>query len=399
MTGVPGGDRAPRDRQPAMLMVATIAATLGFVYPFARHLRELGWRVDAAANGATESDGVRDAFDGRFEVPLSRSVLDVGGLLRSIRAIGPIIAAGDYDIVHVHTPIAAFLTRLAIRRMPRERRPSAVYTAHGFHFHSGGHPLTNALFLTLERIGGRWTDRLIVINHEDHEAALRHRIVAPRRLLLMPGIGVDTSHYAPDAVPEADVTAVRTGLGIPPGAPLFSIVGELSVRKRPFDVVAALGSMRHQDAHVVLAGEGAERPRVEAAAEAAGATARVHFLGSVPDVRPFVLASNALVLASTREGLPRATLEALSLGVPVVTTEGRGNPDLVRPDAGLVVPVADVPALAAAMDAIIDDPGAARAMGAAGRARVVEAYDQSVLIEMHDRLYTELLAERAATPR
>jgi glycosyltransferase involved in cell wall biosynthesis len=381
---------------PSILMVSTISATLGFVFPFARHLRTLGWRVDAAANGATTDAGVLAAFDHGFEVPLSRSILDVVGIARSTAALRPVITAGDYDIVHVHTPIAAFLTRLVIRGMPRQRRPRVAYTAHGFHFHTGGHPVTNRLFLTMEQVGGRWTDRLVVINEEDRDAALRHHVVPARKLLFMPGIGVDTAHYDPAAVPAEQVTAVRADLGIPADAPVFVVVGELSIRKRPFDVVAALGEMRHQDAHVVLLGEGAERPRVDAAAEAADAVARVHYLGKVSDVRPAVLAADALVLASSREGLSRAILESLALGVPVVTTDGRGNPDLVVPDAGFVVHVGDVTALAGAMDRIIDDPAAATAMGAIGRRRIVEGYDQDRLIELHDRMYAELLAEGEA---
>jgi glycosyltransferase involved in cell wall biosynthesis len=352
--------------------------------------------VDAAANGATTDAGVLAAFDQGFEVPLSRSILDLAGIARSTSALRPIITAGDYDIVHVHTPIAAFLTRLVVRGMPRQRRPHVAYTAHGFHFHKGGHPVTNRLFLTMEQVGGRWTDRLVVINQEDRDAALRHHVVPARKLLFMPGIGVDTAHYDPEAVPADQVAAVRAGLGIPPDAPVFVVVGELSIRKRPFDVVAALGAMRHQDAHVVLLGEGAERARVDAAAEAADAVARVHHLGKVDDVRPAVLAADALVLASSREGLSRAILEALALGVPVVTTDGRGNPDLVVPDAGLVVPVGDVTALAGAMDRILDDPAAAKAMGATGRRRIVEGYDQTRLIELHDRMYAELLTEGQA---
>jgi glycosyltransferase involved in cell wall biosynthesis len=384
-----------RTGHPSILMVSTISATLGFVYPFARHLRAQGWRVDAAANGATTDPGVLAAFDQSFEVPLSRSILDVVGITRSTTALRPVIATGDYDIVHVHTPIAAFLTRLVVRGMRRARRPRVAYTAHGFHFHKGGHPVTNRLFLTMEQVGGRWTDRLVVINEEDRVAALGHHVVPARKLLFMPGIGVDTTHYDPAAVPPARVAAVRTELGIPASAPVFVVVGELSIRKRPFDVVAALGGMRHQDAHVVLLGEGAERPRVEAAAEAAAAADRVHYLGKVDDVRPAVLAADALVLASSREGLSRAILEALALAVPVITTDGRGNPDLVVPGAGIVVHVGDVPALGAAMDLIIDDPAGARAMGAAGRQRIVEGYDQALLIELHDRMYAELLAERA----
>jgi glycosyltransferase involved in cell wall biosynthesis len=377
-----------------MLVVSTIAATItGFLLPFADHLREQGWQVEAAANGVSGEAAVVNAFDAVHELPLSRSIRDITGMAESLRAMSRFIDSG-FDIVHVHTPIASFLARFAASRIPRERRPAIVYTAHGFHFHREGSFVTNTAFSTAERVAGRWTDRLIVINEDDHEAALRHRIVPPSRLILMPGIGVDTSWYDRAAVPADKVAAVRMELGVPLGAPLFAVVGELSMRKRPFDVVAALGRMRHEDAHVVLAGDGSERARVVEAAQAAGVIDRTHLRGPVDDVRPTVLASDCLVLASSREGLPRAILEALSMAVPVVTTRARGNPDLVEPDAGLVVPIGDVPALAEAMDTILDDPDAARRMGQAGRRRVVDRYGLERVLELHDALYAELLQAR-----
>ena len=88
-------------------------------------------------------------------------------------------------------------------------------------------------------------------------------------------------------------------------------------------------------------------------------------------------------------------MEALSLEVPVVTTNARGNPDLVRPDIGLVAPIGDITALAAAMDTMVDDPEEARAMGVRGRARMVAGYDIGILIAQHETLYRELLAERS----
>ena len=382
--------------QPSLLTVATVSMTIkGFLTPYATHFRERGWRVEAAANGATTDPGLQGIFDELHELPLSRSILDVGGMLRALEAISRIVEGG-FDIVHVHTPIAAFVTRAAIRRMPPAKRPAVVYTAHGFHFYPRGGRLTNAVFLTAERVAGRWTDRLIVINDEDHAAALRHRIVPRRRLVLMPGIGVDTGWYDRARVTPDDIAAARARLPVDPGTPLFAVVGELSLRKRPFDVVAALGMMKDRESHLVFVGDGPGRPRVEAAIRGSGVGDRTHLVGSLADVRPVVLASAALVLASSMEGLPRCVMEAMSLEVPVVATDARGSPDLVEPDAGIIVPVGDVPALARAMDRVLEDPDAARAMAATGRRRIVEQFELSTLLGHHEELYRDVLAERSS---
>ena len=170
--------------RPSLLIVATVSGTIvRFLTPYATHFRAHGWRVDAAANGASTDPALVGAFDHLYELSLSRSVLDVRALLRGMRAMSDALESRP-DIVHVHTPIAAFIARAAIRRLPAGRRPLVAYTAHGFHFHRAGSRVTNAVFLTAERIAGRWTDRLVVMNDEDLAAARRHRIVPIRRLVL-----------------------------------------------------------------------------------------------------------------------------------------------------------------------------------------------------------------------
>jgi glycosyltransferase involved in cell wall biosynthesis len=375
-------------------MVTTVAATIaGFLVPHARHLRSLGWTVEAAANGATSSRTVLDAFDAVHELPLSRSVTDVDGLRRGLGALTGLLDDG-FDIVHVHTPIAAFLTRLVAARMPASRRPAIVYTAHGFHFHRDGQPLTNLVFASAEKIAGRWTHRLVVINHEDRAQALRYRIVPRHRLVEMPGIGVDTGWYSRDAVSEAAVQDAIGPLGIPPEAPVFVFVGELNRNKRPTDPVEALSLMTDAAAHLVVLGDGPARERVAEAVQNANLAERVHLMGNVPDVRPYLIGANALILASKREGLPRSIMEALSMGVPVISSSARGSTQLVLPDAGWVVPTGDIGGMARAMDLVANDPAGARDAGARGHDRMVAMYDEKVVIDMHLRLYDGLLAER-----
>lgn len=379
----------------SLLIVATVASVIReFLLPYAAHFRALGWRVDAAANGGGGDEVLQEAFDHVYELPLSRSILDVGGILQAERAISALLDTRP-DIVHAHTPIAAFVARFVVRRVPIEHRPAMVYTAHGFHFHEGGNPATNALFLTAERVAGRWTDRLVVINGEDFAAARRHRIVSPGRLVRMPGIGIDTRAWSPASVPPEDAARVRERLGIAVDTPVFVVVAEFSRNKRQRDVIAALASMRHADAQLVLLGEGPERPSLESAVADLGLRDRVHFLGYVSEVRPVVRAATALVLPSKREGLPRSVMEALALEVPVIASTARGNRELIGTDSGILVPTGDVRGLAEAMDRLIDHPDEGRAMGRRGRARMVEQYDLKVLIGMHEALYRGMLTERS----
>lgn len=378
-----------------LLVVTTVHVTAhNFLAPHARHFRALGWRVDVAARDASADPLLCEAFDTVTDLPLSRSLRDVAALVRGYRAIARLLATGP-DLVHVHTPIAGFLVRAAARRLPPDRRPGVVYTTHGFHFHRGGQPIANAGFLLAETVAGRWTDRLVVINDEDERSARAHRIVPGRRLARMPGIGVDTDHYARAALPAGTAAEVRTALGAGPTSPLFVFVGELNENKHPADAIRALAAMVEPDAELVLLGEGRARGALEALAAELGVGERVRFAGFADDVRPYLVAATALLLPSEREGLSRAIMEALALEVPVVASTARGNAELVRDDAGFVVGTGDVAAMTAAMEALAADPDAARAMGRAGRARMVERHDLRRVLALLEALYADVLAERA----
>ncbi len=381
---------------PRLLVIATVGSTIRmFLTPLAKRARARGWHVEAAASRVADAALDPEAFQVVHELPLSRSLRSVRSLPAGVLAIRRLVGATRPDVVHVHTPIASFVTRLAVRTLSAGTRPAVVYTAHGFHFHQRGRRLTNAVFLFAERLAGRWTDRLIVINDEDEAAALRHRIVSRSRLVHMPGIGIDTAWYARDALPPGAPAAARAELDVPSGAPLFVTVGELNANKRQSDAIRALARMTHRDARLALLGNGPSRPALEAMTTALGVEDRVRFAGTVMDVRPAVAASTALLITSLREGLARSVMEALALEVPVIASTARGNRELVGDD-GIVVEVGDVPALSAAMDWLIDHRDEAAAMGRRARARMVRRYELGVVGDLHERLYDELLAERAA---
>ena len=382
---------------PSLLFVTTVAETMWFLLPYVRHFRSQGWRVDGCASGITEYERAAGQFDDMYELSLSRSLRHVRAMAVSASALRATLDGG-YDIVHVHTPIVAFITRALIRRMPAATRPKVVYTAHGFHFHEGGHPVTNAFFITAEQVAGRWTDRLVVINEEDHAAAKRYRIVPRRRLRYMRGIGVDTDWYAPGNVTPESSRQALVDVGMDPERPYFVTVGELSRRKRPTDVVRALARMRNREPALLFLGSGPERAPMERIAAEAGIAHRVVIPGTVGDVRPLIAPALALVHGSSREGLPRSIMEALSLQVPVIATDARGQAELVGGDRGRIVPIGGIDEMAAAMDAMLLDAEGRSSMGRRGRQLMIQRYDLRLLIAEHERLYAGLLAEEGSAP-
>jgi glycosyltransferase involved in cell wall biosynthesis len=377
---------------PRLLMVATVPDTLrGFLLPFAEHFSSRGFQVDAMADGITRCAACTTGFDRVWDVGWSRHPLDWRNV-GACRRVRQVVAQQGYDLVHVHTPVAAFVTRLALRRLRRSGRPRVIYTAHGFHFYRAGPKPQCAVFRALETLAARWTDYLVVINREDEHSA--RRLLPWERVQYMPGIGVDLDRYGPAAVTDAEVARVRRDLGVGPETHVFLVIAEFIPRKRHRDALVAFARLDRPDARLVLAGAGPLLDEVRQQAAQLGIADRVSFLGVRSDIPALVRASVAVVLASEQEGLPRSVMEALSLGVPVIGTRIRGTADLLQGECGLLVPVGDTEALAGAMRTMLDHPDAARDMARRGRARMAE-YDVRIILALHESLYERALATPA----
>ncbi|WP_341732795.1 glycosyltransferase [Microcoleus sp. EPA2] len=375
-----------------LLIITTIPATIGaFLLPFAYHFRDRGWRVDAMACGASENAECLQAFDRVWDVEWSRNPLDPRNLLVAPRVIREVAETEQYDIIHVHTPVAAFVARYALKDLKKQKKVQIVYTAHGFHFHSLGKPLKNSVFLTLEKLAGPWTNYLVTINSEDESAAKRYQILPPERIRYMPGIGVDLERYSPDAVSETDVQQVRQEMGLNGKNQLFLSAIEFIPRKHPQDVLNAFAKLARPDVHLAFAGEGPMLEQMQQLGSDLGLKNLVHFLGHRRDIPTLVRASVATLLASEQEGLPRSVMESLSLEVPVIGTNIRGTRDLLEKDCGLLVDVGDTKGIANAMAWILDHPQEAKVMGQKGRTWMAN-YELGQIVKLHEELYAEATA-------
>lgn len=380
---------------PRVLFLANIARFFtDFLLPFADHFRKQGWQVDAAASEMSACTGCLPHFDQTFDLEWTRNPLDTQNFLRGLRQVRDLIVHGGYDLIHIHTPVSAFIARLALRGVPLNQRPQIIYTVHGYHFHKRGHPLKNLVFLSIEKLAGPWTDYLVVINREDEQATRRYNIVPPGRLRYMPGIGVDLSRNSADMVSAEGIRAVRTELGLSQGQPLFVMIAEYDPEKRHRDALQALSQLNEirgrKDAVLALAGVGKLIEQVRAQARELGLESQVKILGWRRDVPTLIRASVATVLPSEREGLPRAVMESLALETPVIGCDIRGVQELLEDGCGILTKVGDTPAIAQAMAWMIEHPQEAALMGQKGRQRMA-AYDLKNILRLHQELYTEAL--------
>jgi glycosyltransferase involved in cell wall biosynthesis len=375
---------------PKLLVVTTVPITIrSFLLPFIKHFRSLGWQVDGMAQGISADQDCVANCDRIYDIQWSRNVFDPRNLLAGVLRVKEVVAAQKYDLVHVHTPIAAFVTRYALKDV---KKTKVIYTAHGFHFYRGGSAVKNAIFLSLEKLAGQWTDYLITINQEDAAAAKKYNFLPTERIYYTRGIGVDTEYYASGKVSPENLAKVRQELSLSEDDTLLLAIAEFTPRKRHKDLLQALAKVANPQVHLALAGEGPLRPEIEALAQELGIKHQVHFLGYRNDIPALIQAANAVLLVSQQEGLPRSIMEAMCLNTPTIGSNIRGTKDLLENGCGLLVELGNTDALAQAMIQVVKDPDSLAVMASKAQAKMA-SYDLEAIIQQYADIYQLALTD------
>ena len=223
---------------------------------------------------------------------------------------------------------------------------------------------------------------------EDEQGAASWQILDRSRIFYIPGIGVDLDIFNPARVTFEEAAALRASLNLSEHF-VFLVLGELIPRKRPADVVTAFAQMDHR-CRLLFAGEGPLQRDLKRISETLGVGDRVLFLGQRNDVPCLLKASNALILASQQEGLPRCVMEAMGMGIPVIGTRIRGTADLLACGAGLLFDPGDIEGLHQAMLKIRSRPDLAEGMRQIGRSAATR-YDVRSVLAQHDRMYEQIM--------
>ncbi len=221
----------------------------------------------------------------------------------------------------------------------------------------------------------------------------------PERIAYIPH-GVDTARFRPRTAEEK--AALRAMLGLPPDALVVTYTGRLLRGKGLETLVTAFArvSSREGHAHLALVGSGggqvlSNEAELRAQVARLGLEGRATFAGRVDAVEDWLAASDVFAFPSEFEALGLSLIEASACGLPCVGTRTGGIVDVIEDGrTGLLVPPADADSLAAAIERLLADPARRAAMGAAGRARVLERFDVEISVERYRALFQELAASR-----
>lgn len=235
-----------------------------------------------------------------------------------------ILKEGDFDVVQSSTPIGGMLARMAAKKM---KIPKVIYEAHGFLFFKGAPLINRTVYKLQEQLMAHWTDVLVTINDEDYRAAQKLKLKKGGKLFMIHGAGVEVGQSR-----DCDRKAKRAEIGLPENATAIVSAGILNKNKNNKVIIEALNELKNENIYYVICGEGEEEQNLRSLAESLGVSERVKFLGFRTDMKHIMLACDIFAMPSFREGVPRALLEAMDLGLPCIGTRTRGIRELIGND-------------------------------------------------------------------
>lgn len=377
---------SPDDPQPLRVAhLTTVALSLRYLlFPQLEAVRDLpgpggGQAIGISAPGPEVTGLERD---GIVHIALGSSTRGMNPLadLRSAWQLWRVLRRERIDVLHTHNPKPGLYGRVVGRLA---RVPIVVNTNHGLYATENDGFGRRAVVFGLEAVAARFSDAELIQNPEDFELLTRRHIYRRSRTWLL-GNGINLDRFRPGAVSEQDRAARRAEMGASDDTVVVGMVGRLVVEKGCRELIAAARILGDRCKVVVIGPDDPEKADAITGSEISAARdAGVVFLGHRDDVEALYAAMDLFVLPSYREGFPRAAMEAAASGLPIVATDVRGCRQVVDNGlTGLLVPVRDAEALAAAIGRLLDDPARRKAMGKAALARAEEHFDERRVVDL-----------------
>lgn len=310
-----------------VLYVTTVSRTINaFLIPHIEKLVDEGYIVDCAcAIDLKVDDRILAKVCNIFDIPFSRNPMHPKNV-KAFKELRKIQEKNNYDVVHVHTPVASFVARLAFRK---KENLKMIYTCHGFHFYKGSLIINWLLFYPLEKIAAKWTDTLVTINEEDYEIATTFNLRNNGQVLKMNGVGIEKENYV---IENFDRNKYRKSLDIDEDDFVILVLAELNKNKNHIQLIKAMNLLKDKYPNIkaIFAGSGPLENDIKKQIKEYGLEDRITLLGWRDDVKELINSCDMVGLFSKREGLGKCLLEAMICGKPVVATNTRGPRELIE---------------------------------------------------------------------
>jgi glycosyltransferase involved in cell wall biosynthesis len=298
-----------------------------------------------------------------------------------------------FDVVHTHTLLPGLAGRIAGRAAGI---PCVVHTFHSWQPHLYKSIAFKSAFYVTEILASYFAHAVLFQNPDDLKSWSKIPAIPIHKATLV-GNGIDSSDVTKRVAVDAR-ERIRRELGIDEDAFVIVNVARFEPQKGHFFLLQALkqlGERMKRRAVTLLVGIGIDREKIEAEVRRLNLQDVVLFTGYRRDVPDILAASNVSVMTSHYEGIPRALMESMALGKPVVATDVPGTRTLINAgQTGLLVTYGDVPGLADAILKVSMDPNFANHLGEQGKLLVQTNFNEYAVADRVEAVYRHLIKDK-----
>lgn len=310
--------------------------------------------------------------------------------LKAFFAMWKILKKVKPSIVHTHSSKAGLLGRIAAKITGI---PIIVHTPHGHVFFGYFGPLKTKVFIILEKLASRITDKIIALTNREKEDHIKFNI-APEEKFLVIHSGIELNEFKEITLDEK--LKFKRELGIPENSSIIGTVGRLVPVKGPEYLLEAARIIiaKYPDIYIIFTGDGPLLQSLERKAQEMAINKNIGFLGWRNDIAKIIAIYDVFALPSLNEGMGRVLVEAMALGKPIVASDVGGIPDLVtHGENGFLVSPREPEQLAKYIQILLEDRDRREKMGQAGR-EIVRNFSNEKMIEKIVALYKELITQK-----
>ena len=300
------------------------------------------------------------------------------------------------DIVHVHTPVAAVLGRIAAKKA---KVPIIIYTAHGFYFHKGMSCFRYNIILKIEKyLAKHYTDFIFTQSEEDRKTAFKNNFIDKSKILTI-GNGADVwGKFNPVDIEKDKINELYKEFNLKKNDKVVTFIGRLVKEKGVIDLVKAFNNINFNDREKVkllIVGDVAQNERdkdTKRKLEQYRDNSNVIFTGYREDINNILYISDIFCLPSYREGMPRSIIEAMAMECAVIATDIRGSrEEVIDGRTGFLVPMNSINILSDKIKKLIEDDKLLQEMKIAGRRKAEELYNEKEVVKKQLKIFDKLL--------
>lgn len=373
-----------------IIQVTAIDMTMNnFLNPLNNETKSRGHEVHCVCSKGPYEQEIKDNGYYFHNISIDREI-NIRKNIKSVLMMVKLFKILKPDIVHVHTPVAAVLGRIAAKIA---NVPTIIYSAHGFYFHEGMPTKKYKIFFYIEKYIGRYfTDYIFTQSEEDFKVAKNNNFLKNKNNYVHISNGIDLDNkFNIDKFSESDIENLRIKYLIEPNDIVVSFIGRLVKEKGILDLLESFKYLESKNVKFLIMGtlpQGERDTETLQLLETYKSNKNIIFTGQVTNVNEHLYLSDIFCLPSYREGMPRSIIEAMAMKNAVIATNIRGSrEEVIHDNTGYLCNINSSKEIAKYIDELISNKEKLDNFKVNGLERAKQLYDENKVIEKQINIF------------